>query len=448
MKHHILLISIDALRADHLGCYGHPLDISPHLDALAAESVVFENAMSPTTWTLPGHMSMLSGLEPPVHGCVSSHLQYPPEKLPFPLIFELAERRNYEVLAVVGGGFMEPAFGFGRGVTNYHVVHPIHEASEWVAGQAQVDRLSFTFLHTYMVHDYPRITTQRFPFHYVEQHDPHYNGYFPRDKDFVLLLRALSQSDDAPVLSEADVRYVRDVYAAAVKAADFALRVLFKMLRDRRVWDETTVIVTSDHGESLGDVHGGAQYWFHAGPPYQEQLRVPLLIKPAAHLRGRLVPGTRVDQPVSLVDLAPTLLDLMECPRGQDLFDGRSLLELCQGQVAAFETRRLFAHSCEDQENPYLPARLFGASFGWRDNGKVIYDPRGGVPRELYWLQYDPGEQNNRMSDLSRRDRARLAEILALYRKRVERRAHHPPSVRFEDNSLLGRLQAMGYLDV
>ena len=114
MRHHIILISLDALRADKLSCYGSPRGISPNMHLMSDEGVLFTNATSPATWTLPGHMSMLSGLEPPVHGCVSSLNQYPPDTLPFPLAFELLAKAGYDPCAIVGGGFMESNFGFGR----------------------------------------------------------------------------------------------------------------------------------------------------------------------------------------------------------------------------------------------------------------------------------------------------------------------------------------------
>jgi hypothetical protein len=88
---------------------------------------VLLNATTPATWTLPAHMSMLSGLEPMVHGCVSARRSYPPETLPFPLIFELIAARGYENLAITGGGYMEAQFGFGKGVSDFRFIAKVAE---------------------------------------------------------------------------------------------------------------------------------------------------------------------------------------------------------------------------------------------------------------------------------------------------------------------------------
>ena len=446
MKHHIILISIDALRADRLGCQGHPAAVSPHIDSLARESLRMANASSPTTWTLPGHMSMLSGLEPPVHGCVSSHIQYAPDSLPFPLLFELLKANGYATQAVVGGGFMEARFGFGRDVDDYDVVPPIQPAIEKVVGHAATRPLTFTLLHTYMVHDYPRISTRVDPLRRVNARDPDYAGFFPTDKDFIHLLKALAETDETPTLTLRDRAYINDLYLSAIQATDTALKVLFNLLQFHQLWNDTTLIITSDHGESLGDEHSGYQYWFHGGPPYKEQLHVPLIIHPARHRRDYFETGV-FEEPASIMDLAPTILDMLEIPYRRDQFDGMSLVDLCAGQVAAFETRRLWHHSCEDTENPHLPERLFGVGTHWKDTGRVVFNPRTQQPRELFWLDRDPEESLNQLPECSERDRDRMVEIYGQYTDRLEERAFYTPGERFEDNKLLARLAELGYID-
>ena len=446
MQHHIILVSLDALRADRLGCYGYPHPISRNIDGLMLQSRVFLNAITPATWTLPAHMSMLSGLEPLVHGCVSSHLQYRPEKLPFPLAFELLEGKGYEPHAVVGGGYMEPEFGFGRGIRNYQVVFPVKDAIENTVSHARGAPLSFSLMHTYMVHDYPRVTTQYDPFRFVKLRDPDYAGYFPTDEDFPALLRALSVTAEVPVLPPRDLDYVDDLYSMAVFSADRSIRLLMRMLRDNNLWDHTTLIITSDHGESLGDVHRDRQHWFHGGPPYQEQLRVPLIIRPAIHLRPLIQPGLEYT-PVSLVDLVPTLLDLVERPYNADDFDGLSLMKLLAGRDETFDQRRLVCHSFEDERDRYLAPACYGASIRYGDSGKLLFDPRTLKPRELYDLELDPGESENLLPFLEPDELQQASDEIQAYTEQRQAYARVPEGVEFENTSIVNRLAALGYVD-
>ncbi len=447
MQHHIILISIDALRADRLGCYGYPHPVSMNIDGLMRESVVFLNAVTPATWTLPAHMSMLSGLEPLVHGCVSSHLASPPKSIPCPLACELLEGMGYSPPAVVGGGYVEPQFGFGRRVKDFRVIHPVKEAIEVTAEHVKSWPLTFSLLHTYTVHDYPRVTTQFDPMRFVKERDPDYNGFFPTDEDFPALLRALSVTADVPTLKRRDIEYLDDLYRVAVLAADRAMRVLFRMLRDNKVWDNTTLILTSDHGESLGDEHNGRQYWFHGGPPYQEQLRVPLIIRPAAHLADKLRPGVIYDR-VSLLDIVPTLLELVDKPYDAEMFNGLSLVDLCQGRNEAFLQRRLFCHSCEDERDLYLSPACFGASVTWgEDNGKLLFDPRTLELREHYKVETDPAEERNRFDELEDEELSAAQEVIETYTEQLDYRTYHPPAEEFENDNIVNRLAALGYVD-
>lgn len=441
----MVLISLDALRADRLGCYGNPRRVSPNIDGLLSESVLFGNATSPTTWTLPGHISMLSGLEPPVHGCVSPRHRYAPQALPFPLIFELLRTAGYHPMAVTGGGYMEPSFGFGRGVKQYHIVYPILEGLKLALEHISAHDRTLSFFHTYAVHDYPRVISRPNALCYLEQRDPDYAGHFPRDQDFHPFLRAMAASPDAPTVHARDIAYISDLYDSAVNNADAALAGFFHELRQMDLWDETTLILTSDHGESLGETHCGRQYWSHAGPPYQEQLRVPLILRPAPSLGLSLEPG-RIDQPVSLVDLVPTMLDLAELAYDRQQFDGSSLVDLCAGQVSAFETREMFFHSCEDTEDRYLDPRLFGTVLTWR-NGQLHYDHRTGAIREYYHLDTDPTESSNSIDELDTDDLKRIDEAIAAYWNRMAQRAFSPESRVIDDPIVLERLRALGYIE-
>lgn len=446
MNHHVILISLDALRWDGLSCLGNPRNVSKNIDHLAEDAATFSSAYTPATWTLPAHMSMLSGLEPPVHGCTSSRHQYDADRLPFPLIFELAAAAGYETLAITGGGYMEPQFGFGRGASDFRVINPIEDALNVVGQHAADHQKTFAFFHTYTVHDYPHVATSDKLKMYWQQRNAGYRGFFPTDEDFHALITALGYSADVPHINGGDLAFLRDIYDAAVTITDSTMGAFFSRLKDQLLLDDTTLIITSDHGENLGEVHEGVHHWHHAGPPYQDQVHIPLLIRPAKHLRDMVEPG-QIDERVTLCDLVPTILDLMEQPYGREQFDGSSLVDLALGQVAAFETRRLFFHSCEDTEDRYLDQRLYGEAMTWRGNSKLIYHPRTKALREFYLLGEDPGEQHNRIDDLDQDELKRADEAIAAYWEGVAGRAYEPEGTEIDDPTLLQRLAALGYIE-
>ncbi len=445
--HHVLLISMDALRADALGCLGAPGDPTPALDALAGDAALFSNATSPATWTLPAHMSMLSGLEPPVHGCVHSLRQYPPETLPFPLAFELCEEAGYRPSAITGGGFMDAGFGFGRGAGSYQIITAPDQGPAAVLEQMSAAARTFTFYHSFQVHDYVRVVSDPTARELVQRRYRDHRGFFPTDRNFIGLIRDLGETPPAqrPTLHARDTAYLNDLYRTAVVAADHALAGLVARLRSRGLWSSTTLILCSDHGESLGEVHDGVRSWSHGGRPYREQIQIPLLIKPADHCREQIVEG-RYPAQTSLVDLLPTILDLVGNPRDRRRFDGLSLVDLCQGRLSAFETRQAFFHSCELASRVVAP-HLHASAMAWRDGAKVVYDPDSATVLEYYFGTDEPPETHNRLRELSREELARITAALTEYEAHVSARAHRPPAREHDQGAVLARLSELGYVE-
>jgi len=445
MPHHILLISVDALRADRLGCYGNPRPLSPNIDRLADESVLFTRAFSPSTWTMPSHMSMLTGLEPPIHGCVSPLNTYPPQTLTFPLVFELMSNGGYQPSAVVGGGYVDGKFGFSKGVADFQVDTRCRDAFRIMFENMSPREDSFGFIHTYEVHDYVRWPERPTSKALWKARDPDYNGIFPTDRDFNTLMRQLATDPDVERLKARDIAYLADLYDGALQNLDLALGGLFQDLIQHDLWEDTTLIITSDHGESLGEEHCGRQYWSHGGSPYQEQIHVPLIIRPSKHQRSRL-PIRRVNSPASLIDIVPTILQLADIPYAPEDFQGTSLLDLCFDQEEATEKRRLFFHSCEDTTIRGLDPRQFGTAMTWRDGFKVFLNHRTGTLREYYSLEQDPTEKRNIIHRLSQKELNQIQEAFSQYWEQVAGRAYQPASISLDDPTVLERLAALGYL--
>ena len=322
----ILVVVIDALRADHLGCYGYPPPTSPFLDSFAAQSLLFEDANSQATWTLPSIWSLLSSSYPLVYGARVPKISQPgrpepsftlqPVAMPVSLQSSL-QSTGYETMASVAGGFLNASLGFDADFDWYwcpDVSRPLPQQLTILR-----DRLAsrppapfFAVLHTMEVHDYFKAES-----HCLEYFD---RGYLGPLTDPARLRDAYGGRRDG--FSSEGYQYLVDLYDGAIRHNDRYLGLFLRWLFNQPWGDNTVVVVTADHGEGFGDhdVMG------HGGAPYCEVVHVPLLLRlPESRFGGR-----RVGAPVALIDIMPTLLELAEAPVPAGL-SGRSLLPLATG---------------------------------------------------------------------------------------------------------------------
>ena len=306
----MLLISIDTLRADRVGCYGYARPTTPALDRFAAEHAVrFAHAYAEAPWTLPSHVTMLSGLHPLTHGVRQ------PDQAPGDEVRLLAERLapTHYGFAFTDGGWLSEPWGFARGFASFQAqeqdcAKSVEQALEFVRFR-EAKGPWFGFLHTYDVHcpyDPP----------------PPYAGTFHSDGAEPLEVAGLCGNPDfnAMALTAGQARYLSDRYDEDVRRVDDALAQLFAALDALDLWRDTIVIVTADHGEEFLE-HGQIG---HERTLSREVLSVPLLIA---------VPGVApriIDAPVGLADLVPTVLELVGASPAQ--LDGRSLVPLLRGE--------------------------------------------------------------------------------------------------------------------
>ncbi len=331
----VILVSIDTLRADRLNAYGYrQRATSPNLDALAKDAVLFENHVSASPWTTPSHISLFTSLLPSAHGVTRPFGLAEDRAAKTPPVFErLADDHKtlpevlasagYATAAFTGGVTLDPRIGFERGFARYDSSMGKLDGARmapmlaWL--DAQRDKPFFLFFHTF------------------EVHAPYLRGEFLDDLEEEALaadgatalqadLDALSAAN-AGVLDARSARramHRRDafnstvasaLYDGGVASADRWLGRLFAHLRASGTYDDALVIVTSDHGEQLGEAHGaggsrarnGAFYDTHGNTLHEELVRIPLLVK----LAGNAHRGMRV-QPVSrAIDVMPTVLDLL-----------------------------------------------------------------------------------------------------------------------------------------
>lgn len=308
----VVLFLVDTLRADHVSAYGYRMETTPQLDRFFKGWLRAQTCIPAANWTLPSHASLFLSRSVARHG-VGRVGRLLPEDLD--TLAQTMGRAGYRTLAVTGGGFVDPAFGFARGFDRYAVVEqPAGRAVERALAMLEEHRGEpvFLFLHTYQVHDYaPEEAVVKELFGDL----------------FVLGPNWPSSAGELAGTRGADPRFpgwIRARYDAALRCVDEAFgRLIAGLERARRLAD-TAMIFTSDHGEALcGHTwKGECLGWTHGNPYlYDDELAVPLEIRIPWRPEAR---GT-IRNVVSLLDVAPTLAEAVGVPAPVS-FEGRSLL--------------------------------------------------------------------------------------------------------------------------
>ena len=429
-KPDIILITIDALRADHLGTYGYWRPTSPSIDAFAREAVVVQDAVSQAPYTKASIASLFTGLFPTAHkafttsrpfdktmtGHVSGAL--PSTDVLSPRLKTLAEcltDAGYQTIGINTNPFLIADFGFGRGFAQYEFL---------TGGDVQVATASSVTSKALVQID---ARDQRRPLflwlHLMEPHSP----YTPPDR-----FRRVFPPESPPwtvpaetipawirVDNSTDANFYAALYDAEIRSADEALGTFFDGLKQRKLWDRSVVIVTADHGEEFYD-HGGFE---HNRTLYDEMLHVPLIVK-APGLAPR-----RLQEQIAEVDLLPTLVARAggSVPAG---LSGADVWSVLSGQRHA---------------ERYAYAELVGERYALRTREwKLISTLHGS--HELYNLTTDPHERQSLVvEDTSRTAEMRdvLTKILATAVQAGSRFqgtfAPIPPRV-------LERLKSLGYV--
>lgn len=395
----VLLVTLDTTRADHLGCYGGEEGVTPTLDGLASNGVMFESVLSPAPLTLPSHTSMLTGLYPNHHGVRNNGMFVLPEKTE--TLAEVFHRAGYHTGAFVSAAVLSRKYGLSKGFDVYdddlsrgfHLGHStvpsrtgdvtLEAATAWIRSLGEKDRF-FCWLHLYDAH-YPYLPP------------PEFRKRFPSDP-----------------------------YTAEIAFADSIVGRFLQVLKERGVLDSTVVAVAADHGEAL-DEHGEKT---HGVLLHQATLHVPWL------LVGPTIPkGVRVKRPVSLVDVAPTLARLSRLrPPNVKRLDGMALL--VGRSQANEENRKLYAETLL----PYY-------QYGWSPLRALRQGPWElilGVRPALYNLDRDPRE----LTDLADRNTAMVNELARALKTMEAHSADEKAAEISLSQSEIAQLQSLGYLGV
>jgi hypothetical protein len=385
------------------------------------------------TWTLPSILSLLTSSYHLTRGsrigASAAGAEGDEDRLPYPqpaamrasLQGEL-RKAGYTSLACVGGGFMSPALGWDSGFDWYWSPEHAPMLPDQLGAvkrrlEGEPDTPFFLLLHTYEIHNYFQGWA-----HSLDRFDQGYLG--PLTDPRRLVDAALHGTPEQ--LSAADLQYVLDLYDGEIRHTDRYLRLFFDWLAEQTWGTNTLVVVTADHGEALGG-HGAMS---HGGVPYQDVARVPLLVRlPDGRWAGR-----RVTQPVALVDLMPSLLELAGAPLPDGLA-GRSLVPLMKGDGQSTSPAIL----CESR----------GAALLARDGRWCYVGWRGEEEEELYDLARDPGQSRNLADESPERVKAMRGVLAQLtmraargYRVVVAGRRPDPVTIELECDG------AFSYLDV
>jgi arylsulfatase A-like enzyme len=425
----IILISVDCLRADHVGVHGYARKTTPNIDRVAEEGVVFENASSISSWTLPTHMSMLTGLMPAEHGLNRLHRM----NSNVPYLPEILGRANYETLGVVSGAYLSPTFGYEDGFMRYLYLiktpadEVVRTALEMMLHKGKRNR--FLFLHLFDAH-WPYLPPRGF-LERVAERPPDISG-----------IQSMVLHREAPN-NEKEIQYVKDLYDSEVAFIDRELGYFFEELRVAGLFDDALILITGDHGEGFYE----HRQWQHSEILYNEVVHIPLIVKwPGGAPRGR------VGELVSQLHFFPTLLETagLESP----YTDIPSLRHFIQAGQKNPEPQTVISEiTWEPSEDKDAALKIsvrrehlkYIATYSGEPGDEAFVSQL--VYEELYDLSQDEGELNNLLPDTEMgieffRDHAET--YLATVRKA---RAGQRGQRIVIDEELKKSLEALGYVE-
>lgn len=436
----IVLISIDTLRADHLGCYGYGRPTSPAIDRLAADSALFLDVMSASPYTISTHMSLLTGLDPTHHQVVyhSRSLDSGITTLP-----EILRRSGYACAAFTGGGALSSRFGFAEGFDYYGETAGANEhedsadrlfrrASSWLRRNGE--RRFFLFLHTYQPHN-PYISPAPWGQAFLR---PEHPWRSIRLQDVIgagspNLFRRLPppERENIVALYDGEIRYTDEAF----------LGPFIEELKALGLYHDTLIVFTSDHGEEFYE-HGS---WEHVHTLYEELLHVPLIVK----FPGGRHKGLRVGGLAGTVDVMPTILEAAGLGRRNREIDGSSLSDLLAGREKRGRSRLAYLPA---EFADHMPRRvavregpfklILNDPFPPAAYDYFVPPPPQTIPVELYRIDRDPLEARNLASaepNLVKRLSGAIHDALKTGEGKRAR-------VILLDRDVEERLRALGYL--
>jgi len=408
-RHNVVFISLDSVRQDRLGIYGHKPEyapnvaVTPNIDRLATEGVVFDECWATSSWTLPSHMAAMTGLSDAAHGVVHDHIKLDPKRGTLAQHFQNA---GYATAGFFSGPYLDAKYGFGKGFDYYasgmiseaELAGVLSKASQEKAAQggsptlsememiAIRDRVSheditsprinelgmefldmhgeqpfFLFLHYFDAH-YDHIPEKMEP-GLGKKFDPNYSGNFSPDRwYFNPEVREVDAQNNrnARKINERDLGHIQAYYDAEIHWVDRHVGQVVKRLKELGVYENTIIAIVADHGDEFFE-HGSIG---HRGSLWTEVCKIPLILK----LPNSPAPGKRVAQVVRMYDIAPSLADFAGLTAMPDV-QGTSIRSLLNSSTAA--SRDMISNLSSVM--PASPGQWYGRTQeAWRDERYTI----------------------------------------------------------------------------
>lgn len=377
----LLVVTLDTTRADHLGCYGYFRDTSPHLDAFAAEALVFDSAFAPMATTLPTHVSLFTALHPLEHGVLAnvthggSAFGLKPAVVS---VAQLARERGYATAAFVSATPVKRSAGLAVGFDVYDEPSAASRRAQ-ATTDAALDWLSAGHRRPYFL--------------WVHYFDPHaayrppapYDAHFATDQALETWIhdRRLAPRVGRDALrggNPTETRAIINLYDGEIRYMDEQFGRLLRWLRENNLWESTAIVVLADHGEGLNQ-----HEWLQHGGTWEEQLHAALMMRVPGP--GGTTPG-RVATLMTTADVLPTLLPLMNADWGGPLLKQASGVNVL---APGFRERPLLSLRTGREDNPNPGPDTVLRSAEWTLH---LNDPAAGTL--LFDRRRDPFELENR----------------------------------------------------
>ncbi|MDA8019985.1 MAG: sulfatase-like hydrolase/transferase [Thermoanaerobaculia bacterium] len=448
-KPHVFIVLVDTLRADHLGVYGYSKPTSPTVDALATDSTVFERAFAPAPWTRPSCGALLTSRHPPEIGLEGMFNSLPSE---IPILPQFLSNEGYRTAGVVSSVHLSAQFGFDKG---WDLLDIGTTYLQWTGTKMAYSRLGMVdWGEAYPRYDAKELTDRAIDwlddalgtgpepvFMYLHYSDPHapYRPptQFDRWTEFAEpeIVAAVDEPPFSPTwdgrtLSEVEVAAMVARYDAEIAYFDQEFRRFLDHLRALGIYRRSLIVLTSDHGEEFGE-HGG---WAHGHTLYNELLHIPLVVKyPDSLDQPR---GNRIISTAGLVDVVPTIRDVLAASWPEGLFRGQSFLH--HGKDA----QELFAFSKTVRPEFELRSVVSGEHKLIQRIGRSSDD----LEEELYFSLLENFDEVRGDETQRTPDPDRLEKLRTIVRSIDSLTATHSEEISLDDETLR-ELKALGYID-
>ena len=426
----IILISLDTLRADHLGIYGYHRNTSPSIDAFSNESVVFDRAVVQSPFTLPSHMSIMTSLHPSSHGVLTKDNRLADELV---TLAELLREGGYKTAAFTDGAFMKGDYGFKQGFDIYDgdkrigIARILPKVKKWL--EENKSKPFLLFIHCYDIHD---PYTPPAPYNTIF-HDFTYAGNFvPSTENMqAAAWRGMGVSDE-------DLHHIKALYDGGIRYTDDKIGEFLSYLQEAGLQDNSLIIITSDHGEEFRE-HGSFLHWKLY---FRPNLHVPLIMHMPNYPKKKIT----IRELVQSIDILPTILDVAHLPPHSNA-QGRTLLPMIKRNstfLGRFWVHLL--HSFSKDENTSIaidsikniPHHFSIIS----DCYQLIYNIKSGSI-QLFDLRNDPLAQNN----ITNNHKTTVKQLLSKLNQINNALPRYKTSTFILDAETREQLETLGYIN-